>query len=91
MLIGVIRPTESRDLTAEGETLEAIHDAFMAQVPEGWQFTHSSVAMPKGSKALTATGRMARWGETREIEAPDLDALHTAVPDGWSLMSVRRA
>lgn len=91
MLIGVIRPTETRDLTAEGETLEVVHNAFLAQVPDGWELTHTSVSMPKGSTALTATGRMARWGETREIEAPDLDALHAAVPEGWALMSVRQA
>jgi len=90
VLIGVIRPTETRDLEAAGASLEAIASAFQAQVPEGWQLTHQSVTMPKGSSALTATGRMARWGELREVQAPDLDALHAAVPDGWALMSVRR-
>jgi hypothetical protein len=91
VLIGVIRPTESRDLEAAGESLEAIANAFHAQVPEGWQLLHQRVTMPKGSSALTATGRMARWGELQEIQAPDLDALQAAVPEGWQLMSVRRA
>ncbi|MER7797905.1 hypothetical protein [Microbacterium sp. NPDC096154] len=91
MLIGVIRPTETRELTAEGESLEAIQNALLAQVPDGWQLTHKKVSMPKGSTALTAEARMARWGETRELEAENLDALQAQVPDGWALMSVRPA
>jgi uncharacterized protein (UPF0548 family) len=87
----VIRPTEVRELTAEGESLSEIAAAFAAQVPAGWQLTQSHVAMPKGTTKMTATGRMARWGETRDIEADDLAALRAQVPDGWQLMSVRRA
>lgn len=90
MLIGVIRPAEVRELSAEGATLEDVHRALEAQVPDGWELTHSKVSMPKGSTALTATGRMARWGETREISAPDMSALTAQVPEGWSLLSVRR-
>ncbi|GAA3650605.1 hypothetical protein [Microbacterium marinilacus] len=89
MLIGVIRPTESQDLTAEGDSLAAIGDALRTQVPEGWQLTDSKVTMPKGSTMLTAVGRMARWGETREIQGADVAALEAQVPDGWALLSVR--
>ncbi|KQZ04933.1 hypothetical protein ASD19_02625 [Microbacterium sp. Root53] len=89
MLIGVIRPTETRELSAEGATLDDVHRALEAQVPEGWQLTHAKVSMPKGSSALTATGRMARWGETREISAADMAALEAQVPEGWSLLAVR--
>jgi hypothetical protein len=91
VLIGVIRPTESRELTAEGESLDAVRRALQAQVPDGWQLLHSKVTMPKGSTALTASARMARWAETREIEADDMPGLEAKVPEGWSLISVRRA
>jgi len=91
VLTGVIRPTETRDLTAAGASLEEIAAAFAAQVPAGWQLLDTKVSMPKGSTTMTATGRMARWGETREIQAPDMAALRAQVPDGWALISVRRS
>lgn len=90
MLIGVIRPTESADLTAEGESLEAISRALQAQTPDGWELVQQKVSMPKGSTMLTATGRISRWGELREIQAEDLAGLRPQLEGGWQLLSVRR-
>lgn len=89
MLIGMVRPTETRELTAEGDSLETVHRALEAQVPAGWKLTDAKVAMIKGSTALTVAGKMARWGETREIEADDMAALEAKIPEGWRLLSVR--
>lgn len=34
---GIIRPTETRELEAEGESFLAAREALQQQVPEGWQ------------------------------------------------------
>lgn len=36
-VVGVISPTEKREIRAEGESYEDARDALKAQVPEGWQ------------------------------------------------------
>lgn len=36
-VVGVISPTEKREIRAEGEDYEAARDALQAQVPEGWR------------------------------------------------------
>lgn len=90
MLIGMVRPTETRELTAEGDSLESVHRALEAKVPAGWKLTDAKVAMIKGSTALTVAGKAARWGDVREIEADDMPSLEAKVPDGWQLLSVRR-
>ncbi|MBY0688431.1 hypothetical protein K5S26_07735 [Microbacterium marinilacus] len=87
----MIRPSETRELTAEGASLEEIVGALLAQTPEGWQLTHKKVTMPKGTTKMVAVGRAARWGDVQEIEAADLTALRAAVPDGWQLLNVRNA
>ena len=91
MLIGVIRPTETVDLTAEGESLEAIAATLRAQIPEGWELVQQKVSMLKGSTMLAATGRISRWGEVREIQADDIAGIRAQVQDGWQLLSVRSA
>lgn len=90
MLIGVIRPTESQEMAAEAESLDELQRSLETQVPDGWRLVHKTVTMPKGSTALTATARMARWDETREIRGEDMAALEAQVPEGWQLISVRR-
>ena len=90
MLIGLIRPVETRTIDVEGPSLEALQDAVAAQLPEGWQITDVPAAMPKGSQMLTSTATIARRDRVREIEADDMTALEGKVPDGWRLLSVRK-
>lgn len=86
----MVRPTETRELTAEGESLEAIAQAFRAQTPDGWELLSSPVTMPKGTTAMKASGVIGLRAEVREIEADDMATLEAKVPDGWQLLSVRR-
>ncbi|WP_345750140.1 hypothetical protein [Microbacterium rhizophilus] len=90
MLIGKIRPQETRELTAEGESLEAIAAGFRAQTPAGWELLQQHAELVKGSTQLAATATIARWGEVQEIEGDDMPALEAKVPAGWRLLSVRR-
>lgn len=36
-VVGVMSPTEKREIRAEGESYEDAREALKAQVPEGWQ------------------------------------------------------
>jgi hypothetical protein len=53
--------------------------------------TLAPVSMAKASTAITATGTYARRDEVQEIEAPSYAELRAAVPEGWQMLSVRRA
>lgn len=89
MLIGAIRPTETVELQAKGDSLEAIAAALQVQIPDGWELVQQKVSMIKGSTMLTAVGRVSRWGEIREVEGDDMAGVRSRVPDGWQLLSVR--
>ncbi|MEW1707008.1 hypothetical protein AB0230_07175 [Microbacterium sp. NPDC089190] len=47
--------------------------------------------MGKGTTLLTAVGTFVRHDGSRDIEAADRAALDAQVPDGWALVTVRRA
>ncbi|OZB80683.1 MAG: hypothetical protein B7X41_17600 [Microbacterium sp. 14-71-5] len=89
MLIGVIRSTETRDVTLVGDDLDALRAELEAQATGDWVVTASSVEMARRSTELTLIGRLANW-VARETEADDREALHAKVPDGFKLISMRR-
>jgi hypothetical protein len=88
MLIGRIRPVETRTVDVEGASLEALSAAVTTQLPAGWVATDIPAAMPKGSQLLTSTASMARRDGVEQIEADDMAALEAKVPEGWQLLSV---
>jgi hypothetical protein len=88
MLIGRIRPVETRTVDVEGPSLEALSAAVAAQLPAGWVATDIPAAMPKGSQLLTSTATMGRRDGVEQIEADDMAALEAKVPEGWQLLSV---
>ncbi|MBD3942800.1 hypothetical protein IF188_13950 [Microbacterium sp. NEAU-LLC] len=88
MLIGRIRPVETRTVEVQGESLAALRAAVDAQLPDGWVVTDVPAAMPKGSQLLTSTASMARRDGIQQIEADDRDALQAKVPEGWQLLGV---
>ena len=90
MLIGVIRPVESKSATVQAEELDEIQDLLAAETPQGWQLASAPVAMAKKDTVLTAEGTIVRRDGVREIEAEDMAALEAQVPDGYALLSVRR-
>ncbi|KQP69569.1 MULTISPECIES: hypothetical protein [Microbacterium] len=88
MLVGRIRPVETRTVDVEGASLEALSAAVTAQLSAGWVVTDVPAAMPKGSQLLTSTATMARRDGVEQIEADDMAALEAKVPEGWQLLSV---
>lgn len=88
MLVGRIRPVETRTVDVEGASLEALSAAVAAQLSAGWVVTDVPAAMPKGSQLLTSTATMARRDGVEQIEADDMAALEAKVPEGWQLLSV---
>mgnify|MGYP003583134804 CR=1 FL=1 len=88
MLVGRIRPVETRTVDVEGASLAALNAAVTAQLPPGWVVTDVPAAMPKGSQLLTSTATMGRRDGVEQIEADDMTALEAKVPEGWQLLSV---
>jgi hypothetical protein len=89
MLIGLMRPVESKTHTVQAEELDEIQDLLSAETPEGWQLASAPVAMAKKDTILTAEGTIVRRDGLQEIEADDMAALEAKVPDGYQLLSVR--
>lgn len=77
MLIGRIRPVETRIIEVSETELLPRLAAIEAQTPEGWQL---------GSRI---SGEIVRRDGVEEIEADDMAALEAKVPEGWQLLSVR--
>ncbi len=90
MLIGVIRSTETRNLTITGDDVEELRAQLAAQVPVGWVVTDSPVTKTKQVPSLTMAARLARWGDLAEVEGESVEAVRAAVPDGYQLILVRR-
>ena len=90
MLIGLIRPVESRTAEVTGASLEDIHAQLDALVPEGFALTQAPARMVKGTQQIETTGTFTRVDGIREIEAEDMGVLTAQVPDGWQLLSVQR-
>lgn len=89
MLIGSIRPVETRTATVEAHSLAEAHELLEQQCPRGFDLANVPVQMGKGTTLLTAVGTYVRRDGGREIEAADRAALDAQVPDGWALVSVR--
>lgn len=89
MLIGTIRPSETRTLDVEADSLAGIHEALAAACPPGFELIDAPVRMSNGTTTITATGTFARRDGAREIEADDMAALRGKVPEGHLLVSVR--
>lgn len=91
MLIGTIRPVETRTVTVEAHSLAEAHELLEAQCPDGFDLANVPVQMGKGTTLLTAVGTYIRRDGVREIEAVDRAALDAQVPEGWALITVRSA
>jgi len=89
VLTGRIRSTETRTVELEGVSLDDVRAQAAAACPPGFEIISAPVRMQKSSTALKATATY-RSTESRDIQAPDMPALRAAVPDGWTLLSVRR-
>lgn len=91
MLIGMIRPVEAHSVTLKGEDLADVRAQLTAQAPEGWDLVSAMATMEKAGSMRSVEGKYLRVNGIREIEADDMDALQSLVPEGWQLLSVRRA
>lgn len=89
MLIGSIRPVETRTATVEAHSLAEAHALLEQQCPPGFDLANVPVHMGKGTTLLTAVGTYVRRDGGREIEAADRAPLDAQVPDGWALVSMR--
>lgn len=91
MLVALIRPIESSTVDVAGPTLADVQAQLNAQKPAGFDLVSAPARMLKGAQGIETTGTYARRDGVREIEADDMDALQAKVPDGWQILSVRRA
>lgn len=89
MLIGTIRPTETRTVEVTGESLEDIQEKLEALRPEGFDLVKSTAHPVKGTMLLSSVGTFARRDGAREIEADDRASLDAKVPDGYELLTIR--
>lgn len=90
MLVALIRPAEKQTATVEGTDIPELRGQLLAQAPAGWDMASAHVEMKPGGIRIVE-GRFVRREEPREIEADDMTALEAKVPEGWQLLSVRRA
>jgi hypothetical protein len=88
MLIGMIRPVETREREVIGEGIDALRAQLEA--PPGWELTEMHPEPQKGTTEFRAVGKFARRDGLTEIEAGDTDALRAKVPEGYELLSIRR-
>ncbi|RKT33692.1 hypothetical protein DEU34_2296 [Microbacterium sp. AG1240] len=89
MLIGTIRPTETRTVEVTGESLEDIQVKLEALRPAGFDLVKSTAHPVKGTMLLSSVGTFARREGSREIEADDRAALQAKIPDGYELLAIR--
>lgn len=90
MLIVVIRSTETQELTLTGNDMDELDAELAARVPEGWVVTDRPVTKSKQAPRLSMAAKLARWGETAEVEGESMDAVRAAVPGGYQLILVRQ-
>lgn len=90
MLIATIRPTEKRTATVTGTEIPDLRAQLVAEAPAGWEMVSAHVEMKPGGIRIVE-GKFQRRDEPREIEADDMAALEAKVPEGWQMLSVRRA
>lgn len=91
MLIGLIRPVETRTVSVEGEGLPEVAQLVAEQTPEGWAPTVIPVEMSKHETVLRSTATIARRDGLEEIEGADYADVKSKVPEGYQLLSVRPA
>jgi len=91
MLIGTIRPRETRTITVQGEELDEIQELVQAQTPDGWEIVTAPVAMSKKDTILTCEATIARRDGLQEVTGATLDEIRASTPDGFQLISVRAA
>ncbi|MEN0021975.1 MAG: hypothetical protein AAGC61_01750 [Microbacterium sp.] len=91
MLVAMIRPIEKTTADVIGTTLEDVITQLDAQSRPGFDLVSAPVRMLKGEAKMEATGTFSRVDGVREIEADDMPALQAKVPEGWRMLSVRRA
>ncbi len=91
MLIGTIRPVETRTVRVEGPGLPEVAALVAEQTPEGWQAVEMPVSMSKHETVLTSEATIARRDGLEEIQGADYAAVIAAVPEGYQLLSVRPA
>lgn len=89
MLSALIRPVETIAIEVTGESLEDLQQRITAQTPPGFFVSSAPARMIKGSTSIQATAVFRRVDQVREIEAMDMAALRTLVPDEWTMLSVR--
>lgn len=90
MLIGLIRPVDTIELSASGKSLIDIRAALVAQLPPGFDLTDVPLATVKGSVEMTSQARAERIDGVREIQAETMPALEASIPEGYRLLSVRK-
>lgn len=90
MLVGTIRPADATTADVEAHPLAEAHEALRAAAPDGFELVKASVRMSSGTTLLAAAGEFSRRDGAKEIEAPDMEAMRAAVPEGWTLLHVRR-
>lgn len=89
MLIATIRPVETFTADVTASTQEDVIAQLEAQRRPGFELVSAPVRMLKGEAKMEATGTFMRVDGIREIEADDMPALQSKVPDGWRMLSVR--
>lgn len=90
MLIGRIRPVETRTLTLHGDTAAEIREQAERAAPDGWEVAVVPIAPSRGPGRVSSVVTIVRRDGVRDIEAADHAALERLVPAGWQLLSVRR-
>ncbi|GAT73558.1 hypothetical protein MHM582_2052 [Microbacterium sp. HM58-2] len=90
MLIGMIRPRGAQTAEVTGTSLDDVQKQLDALRPDGYELVNAPAEMIKGAPLIKTTGTFERRDDVREIEADDMPALESKVPEGWQLLSVRR-
>lgn len=90
MLIATIRPAEKYTATVAGTEIPELRAQLVEEAPEGWEMVSAHVEMKPGGIRIVE-GKFQRRDKPREIEADDMAALEAMVPEGWQMLSVRRA
>jgi hypothetical protein len=90
MLVAQIRPAEALTLTAQGTEIPDLRAQLIEEAPKGWELVSAHVEMRPGGIRIVE-GKFESRESPRDIEADTMDELAAKVPDGWRMLSVRRA
>ncbi|WP_341974668.1 hypothetical protein [Microbacterium sp. LWO13-1.2] len=81
MLVALIRPRESHNVTVQGTNVTELRAELAAQVPAGWELVSAHATMKAGG-IRTVEGRYERRDGIQEIEAEDTTVLEARGPGG---------